>query len=45
MSASPMFSQFDVHSLFITGTDGGKERGTRACVAENYVPFNRSARH
>ena len=45
MSASPMFSQFDVYFLFITGTDGRKERGTRACLAENDVPFDRSARH
>ena len=27
------------------GTDGRKERGTRARVAENDVPFHRSARH
>ena len=49
MSASPRFYQFDVYIfLFISlyyGTDGRKERGTRARVAENDVPFHRSARH
>ena len=50
MSASPRFSQFDVYIFFIyitmpIGTDGRKERGTRARVAENDVPFHRSARH
>ena len=38
MSASPRFSQFDVYYIFIfitCGTDGRKERGTRARVAEN----------
>ena len=47
MSASLMFSQFDVYFLFITGTDGRKERGTiyRARMAENDMPFDGSARH
>ena len=47
MSASPRFSQFDVYILYLYhyGTDGRKERGTRARVAENDVPFHRSARH
>ena len=47
MSASPRFSQFDVYvfHLYHYGTDGRKERGTRARVAENDVPFHRSARH
>ena len=47
MSASPRFSQFDVciFYLYHYGTAGRKERGTRARVAENYVPFHRSARH
>ena len=47
MSASPRFSQFDVYIFYLYhyGTDGRKERGTRARVAENDVPFHRSARH
>ena len=47
MSASPRFSQFDVYKLYLYnyGTDGRKERGTRVRVAENDVPFHRSARH
>ena len=47
MSASPRFSQFGVYCVYVYhyGTDGGKERGTRARVAENGVPFHRSARH
>ena len=47
MSASPRFSQFDVYIFYLYhyGTDGRKERGTRALVAENDVPFHRSARH
>ena len=47
MSASPLFSQFDVYFFYLYhyGTDGTKERGTRARVAENGVPFHRSARH
>ena len=48
MSASPRFShQFDVYFFYLYhyGTDSRKERGTRARVAENYVPFRRSARH
>ena len=44
MSASPPLSQFDVYFLYHCGTDGRKERGTRARVAENGVPFHRSAR-
>ena len=47
MSASPRFSQFDVYLLYLYhyGTDGRKERVTRPRVAENYVPFHRSAGH
>ena len=47
MSASPWFSQFDVYifNLYHYGTDGRKERGTRARVAENDVPFQRLALH
>ena len=47
MSASPWFSQFDVYIFYLYhyGTDGRKERGTRARVTENDVPFHRSARH
>ena len=44
MSATPRFSQFDVYFLYHYGTDGRKERGTRARVAENGVPFHGSAR-
>ena len=46
-SASPWFSQFDVHFFYLHhyGKDGTQERGTRARVAENDVPFHRSAQH
>ena len=45
MSASPRFSQFDGYFLYHYGTDGRKERGTRARMAENDVPFHKSAQH
>ena len=47
MSASPRFSQFDVYFFYLYhyGTDGRKDRGNRARLAENNVPFHRSARH
>ena len=46
MSASPRFSQFDVYFFYNHyGTDDREEHGTRARVAENGVPFHRSAQH
>ena len=40
-----LMSIFFIYITIIYGTDGRKERGTRARVAENDVPFHRSARH
>ena len=40
MSASRRFSQIDVYFVYHYGTDGRIERGTRARVAENDVPFH-----
>ena len=47
MSTSPRFSQLDVYIFYLYhyGSEGRQERGTRARVAENDVPFHRSARH
>ena len=38
-------SLMSIFFLYHYVTDGRKERGTRARVAENDVPFHRSARH